>query len=216
MKQTILLTVCLALGVTSTSIAQEGAKQIFEIENLQSKISAHKTVAVLPFDVKVTYRKQPKNFNFEANLEKEKTMSTSVQSSMYTYLLRRASDYSVTFQDVDKTNILLRKAGVYDKLNEATKEELANILGVDAVLSGRFLTEQTKSEAGAIATTILFGSMGSKSGTGSVVLNLNNGTDGELLWRFSKSMDDSILTSTDLLIERMMRKISRNFPYTKQ
>ena len=79
MKQTILLTVCLALGVTSTSIAQEGAKQIFEIENLQSKISAHKTVAVLPFDVKVTYRKQPKNFNFEANLEKEKTMSTSVQ-----------------------------------------------------------------------------------------------------------------------------------------
>ncbi|MBC7745802.1 MAG: hypothetical protein H7096_11945, partial [Flavobacterium sp.] len=41
-------------------------------------------------------------------------------------------------------------------------------------------------------------------------------TDGELLWRFFKTMDDGIMSSTDDLIERMMRKVSRNFPYASK
>jgi hypothetical protein len=193
----------------------EGAKQTFESPKLKSSIAAHKTVAILPFDVKITYRKQPKNFSSEANKDQEKTMSKSIQASMYTFLLRRLEDYSVSFQDVDKTNILLKKAGVENKLDEYTKDELAKILGVDAILGGRFETEQTKSEGAAIASVLLTGGFGGKTGTGSLFLTVNNGSDGELLWRFFKTMDDSIAGSTDDLVERMMRKVSRNFPYSK-
>ena len=193
----------------------EGAKQTFESPKLKSSIAAHKTVAILPFDVNITYRKQPKNFSSEANKEQEKTMSKSIQASMYTFLLRRLEDYSVSFQDVDKTNILLKKAGVENKLDEYTKDELAKILGVDAILGGRFETEQTKSEGAAIASVLLTGGFGGKTGTGSLFLTVNNGSDGELLWRFFKTMDDSIAGSTDDLVERMMRKVSRNFPYSK-
>lgn len=208
---------CIALiCMPSLLFAQfEGAKQTFESPKLKSSIASHKVVAILPFDVKITYRKQPKNFSLDANKDQETTMAKSIQASMYTFLLRRLDDYSVSFQDVDKTNILLKKAGVENKLDEYTKDELAKILGVDAILGGRFETEQTKSEGAAIASVLLTGGFGGKTGTGSLILTVNNGSDGELLWRFFKTMDDSIAGSTDDLIERMMRKVSRNFPYSK-
>ncbi|RZK58802.1 MAG: hypothetical protein EOO91_07175 [Pedobacter sp.] len=193
----------------------EGSKQVFESPKLKSEIAIHKTVAILPFNTKISYKKQPKNFNAEANRDQEKTMSKSIQSSMYTFLLRRGKDYSVEFQDVDKTNILLKKAGMLDKLDEFTKDEVAKTLGVDAILGGNFETEQTKTEAGAIASAVLFGGFGGKTGTGTLTLTLNNGSNGDLLWRFFKTMDDSITASTDDLVERMMRKVSRNFPYAK-
>lgn len=215
MKKTY-LSVLFALSLSS-SFAQgfEGSKQVFESPKLKTEIAKHKTVAILPFDTKITYKKQPKNFSAEANRDQEKTMSKSIQASLYTFLLRKSNNYSVAFQDVEKTNILLKKAGVYDKLDETTREELAKILGVDAVLGGRFETEQTKSDGAALASAVLFGGFGGKTGTGTLFLMLNGGTDGELLWRFFKTMDDGLGSSTDDLVERMMRKVSRNFPYAK-
>ncbi|AZI32628.1 hypothetical protein [Kaistella carnis] len=203
----------LVLVASLNVIAQ---KQIFESPKLAEKIAEQKTVAIIPFEVTINYKKQPKNFSAEANKEQERKMSESIQSSMYTFLLRKRDKYSVAFQDVDKTNILLKRAGLLDKLDETTKDELAAVLGVDAVVGGNYEIEQTKSEAGAIATAVLFGGFGGKTGTGSLTLTINDGKDGELLWRFFKTLDDSIATSTDDVVERMMRKVSRNFPYDKE
>ena len=110
--------------------------------NLKEKIKEQKTVAIIPFDVKITYRKQPKNFNLEANREQEKAMSSNIQTSMYTFLLRKRDNYTVSFQDVEKTNILLKKAGMFDKLDQFTRDEIAKVLGVDAVIGGKFEVEQ--------------------------------------------------------------------------
>ncbi|MDN3605889.1 hypothetical protein [Kaistella yonginensis] len=203
----------LVLTASLNAIAQ---KQIFEAPKLSEKIAAQKTVAIIPFEVTINYKKQPKNFSAEANKEQERKMSQSIQASMYTFLLRKRDKYSVSFQDVDKTNILLKRAGLLDKLDETTKDELAAILGVDAIVGGNYEIEQTKSEAGAIATAVLFGGFGGKTGTGTLTLTINDGKDGELLWRFFKTLDDSIATSTDDVVERMMRKVSRNFPYDKE
>ncbi len=134
---------------------------------------------------------------------------------MYTYLLRKGKDYTVDFQDIDKTNILLKKNDMITKMDVLTKDEICKALGVDAVLSGKYQIEQTKSEAGAIATAVIFGGFGGKTGTGNLVLTLNNGADGNLLWRFTKTLDDNIATSTDDVVEHMMRKVARNFPYNK-
>lgn len=210
----ILLTLTVLFALSIHANAQfEGSQQVFESPKLKEAVKSQKLVAILPFEVKISYRKQPKNFSAEANKSQELSMSKSIQASMYTFLLRKKSDYTVDFQDVDKTNIVLKKAGVLDKLDETTKDELAKILGVDAVIGGKFETEQTKTEAGAIASAVLFGGLGGKSGTGTMFLTINNGPDGELLWRFFKTMDDNIMSSTDDMVERMMRKISRNFPY---
>ena len=214
MKRTLLLLVAMVCTI-ATKAQYEAAKQVFESPKLKESVAKHKLVAILPFDTKISFKKQPKDFNFEANKEKERSMAYSIQSSMYTFLLRKLKNYTVDFQDVEKTNTLLKKAGMADDLSAHTKDEIAKALGVDAVIGGTFETEQTKSEAGAIVTTVLFGSLGSKSGSGSLTMTINDGSNGDLLWRFYKSMSDTVFTTTDDLVDRMMRKVSRNFPYSK-
>jgi hypothetical protein len=214
MKKTFLILALLSANLCA--IAQyENAKQVFESPKLKEVIATHKLVAITPFNAKISFKKQPKDFNLEAHSQKEKDMSTSIQNSMYTFLLRKSKNYSVEFQDVEKTNVLLKKAGLFEKMDEVTKDEVAKALGVDAIISGKFETEQTRSEAGAIVTTVLFGGLGSKTGSGSLTMVINDGKSGDMLWRFFKAMSDGVFTSSDELIDRMMRKVSRNFPYSK-
>lgn len=128
MKKTFLL--LLLISTNLFAFAQyENAKQVFESPKLKTAVASHKIVAIIPFETKISFKKQPKDFNLEAHAQKEKSMATSIQSSMYTFLLRKSNGYSVEFQDVDKTNILLKKAGLVDKLDEVTKDELAKALG---------------------------------------------------------------------------------------
>lgn len=215
MKKVLLSVFMMMLAVQSFAQFGETAKQMFESPKMKEEIAKQKIVAILPFTSKITYKKQPKNFSAEENRAQEQKLGMSVQSAMYTYLLRRAKDYSVGFQDIEKTNTLLRKAGILDKLDESTKEEIAKALGVDAVISGRVDQEASRSEAGAIITTALIGGLGSKTGESGITMQINNGADGELLWRYTKRMNESLFTSTDDVIERHMRKVSRNFPYMK-
>jgi hypothetical protein len=214
MKKTLLLLILISANLMSFG-QYENAKQVFESPKLKEVVATHKKVAILPFTTNISYKNQPKDFNSDAHIQREKTMATSIQSSMYTFLLRKSKSYSVEFQDVEKTNILLKKAGLLDKLDEVTKDEVAKVLGVDAIISGKFQTEQTRSEAGAIVTSVLFGGIGSKTGSGSLTMMINEGTTGDLLWRFFKTMNDGVFTSSEDLIDRMMRKVSRNFPYAK-
>ncbi|HEY4194994.1 MAG TPA: hypothetical protein VGM63_05635 [Mucilaginibacter sp.] len=201
-----------ALFISATCFAQ---KQIFESPKMKAIIATHKIVAILPFNVSITYKHPPKNYTAESNHQQELEESKSIQVSMYTYLLRKSKDFTVEFQDVEKTNILLKKAGIYDKLDQTTKDTIAKVLGVDAVISGDFKTEQTKSEAAAITLVVLTSGFGGKTGAGTLVMNIHNGADGDLLWRFTKTMDEGLGRSSDELVEHMMRKVSRNFPYTK-
>ncbi len=208
MKKLITL---LAISFATMSIAQ---KQIFAADNLKEIVTKHKTVAILPFPTTISYRKQPKGFSAEANHQQELSTAKNIQSSMYTFLLRKRKNYSVEFQDVEKTNILLKKAGAENKLDELTKDEVCKILGVDAVISGKFESEQTKSD-GAALTSVLLTGFGGKTGSGTLTMAVNDGSSGDMIWRFYKTMNDNYTRSTDDLVESLMRKLSRNFPYDK-
>jgi hypothetical protein len=213
LKKLLLFTIVSVVSLSA--YAQfETSKQIYESPKLKEAVLTHKLVAILPFTVKISYKRPPKNFSAEANREQEKQMGKKIQGSMYTYLLRKADNYTVTFQDVEKTNVLLNKAKFADSLEIHTKEEIAKLLGVDAVIYGNYEQETTKSEAGAIITTALLG-FGSKTGEGGITMQISNGADGEMLWRYTKRMNENLLSSTDDVIERQMRKVSRNFPYSK-
>ncbi|MBC7651726.1 MAG: hypothetical protein H7101_08255 [Deinococcales bacterium] len=212
MKQIVLATL---LFTCLQSYSQEAAKQVYESTNLKQEIGKHKLVAILPFEAGITYRRQPKDFDAATNKEDEKKLSKDLQNEMFTFLFRKRENYSVDFQDTDKTNTILRKAGLYNKIDETSIDALAKILGVDAVIKCSYTYEKTSSEGAAIAKTILFGGIGSKTGSGQLVMQLKNGVDGELLWRFTKEMNDGVFSSASQLMDRMMRKVSRNFPYEK-
>jgi pyruvoyl-dependent arginine decarboxylase (PvlArgDC) len=178
-------------------------------------ISTHKKVAILPFNATIGYRKLPKDYNAEANKEEEMKLGYDMQSGMYTFLLRKISDYSVEVQDIERTNILLKKNNLIDKLAETAPEELAKVLEVDAVIKCSYAYQKTKSEGGAIALILLVGFGTGSVATGTLTMQINDGKEGELVWRFYKQMAEDVMSSPASMMERMMRKVGRNFPYQK-
>lgn len=212
MKKITLLLTC--LFTTTLMLAQfEGSKQIFESPKLGQLTAVHKTVAILPFKASISYKRLPKNFDAQTNRDEERKLGSSLQSGMYTYLLRKSDDYTVTVQDVERTNVLLKQNEVYDKIDEMTPDALAKILGVDAVIKCAYAYEKTSSEGLAIAKTLLIGFGTGKVASGEMTMNVYNGADGDLLWRFYKEMNEDVMSSANAVMERMMRKVGRNFPY---
>ncbi len=196
-------------------LGQAQDKQIYECPNLIEIIKTHKTVAILPFNATISYRKQPKDFDVAANKEAELKLGADMQTGMYTFLLRKSSDYSVVVQDIEKTNALLKKNDLLDKLSETSSEELAKLLGVDAVIKCSYSYQKTKSEGGAIVLTLLVGFGTGSVATGALTMQINDGKDGSLVWRFYKQMAEDVMSSPSAMMERMMRKVGRNFPYEK-
>lgn len=211
-----ILTILIAAAICKSSAAQfEGSKQVYSSPKLGTEIPKHKTVAILPFSATISYRRLPKNFNETANKADQNTMSANLQQGMYTYLLRKSSDYTVAFQDIERTNALLKQKGLYEKISEVTQDSICKALGVDAVVKCSYAYERTGSEGGAIVKTVLLGSAFGKTGSGSLTMQIYNGKDGDLLWRFYKEMNEDVTSSANQVMERMMRKVARNFPYAK-
>ena len=209
--------IILLLLFYSSSFAQFGGereKQVFKSPHYKDSLAVHKIVAILPFQTTISYKRMPKGFNLEGNKAEEKKLAVNMQQGMYTYLLRKGGKYTVSFQDVDRTNILLRQAAIFDNLENILPDSIAKLLNVDAVIRCNYAYEKTGSEAGAIAKSLLLG-VGGKTGSGSLIMQIYNKSNGELLWRFYKEMNETFTSNGNEVMERMMRKVSRNFPYEK-
>jgi len=192
----------------------QSAKQIFESPDLKSMLYTAKTVAILPFKVSISYKRLPKNVTLDQIKENEKAESGQMQEGMYTYLLRKSKDYTVSFQEVDRTNALLKKAGVFESVDEVLADSLCKILGVDAVIKSSWSYQKTGSEGAAIATAVLFG-VATNTGSGQLVMQINRAKDGGMMWRMAKEMNEGAFSSANQLMERMMRKVGRIFPFEK-
>jgi hypothetical protein len=193
----------------------ETSKQEFKSSSLQELIENAKTVAILPFKANVTYKRMPKGATVESLKEEESKLTTSLQDGMLTYLLRKSDNYTVKFQDVNRTNALLKKAGIYDDIDAVLADSVCKILGVDAIIKSTWNYEKTGSEAGAIVLALAVG-VNKGVGSGALTLQLYGAKDGELAWRFYKEMNESAFSSASELMERMMRKVGRNFPFEKK
>lgn len=198
---------------TSYSFSQ-ATMQTFSSPSLKTLVSEAKTVAILPFGVSISYKKMPKGVSVENIREDEKKEGPQMQQGMYTFLLRKMNAYTVAFQDVDRTNALLKQAGIYDRFNEVLPDSICKILGVDAVIKCNWSYAKTGSEAGALASALLLG-VSKGTGSGQLVMQIYDAKNGELAWRMAKEMNEGTFSSANELMERMMRKVGRNFPFTK-
>lgn len=179
--------------------------------------SAHRTVAILPFHVTISRERLARHLTPEDVARMEKEEGFAVQTQLHTQLLRRSDRYTVEFQDVARTNVLLERAGLnYDNLQSRTKEEIAQALGVNAVISGRIQRSKPMATGTAIAMGVLFGGlfMGNTNEVG-VDLQLHDATNGALLWTFAHKFGGSIGSSPERLAEAMMGSVARRFPYQR-
>jgi hypothetical protein len=214
MKIKILLaTIAICFAFTGL---QAQTKEIYTHPQFDSLAKDHSNLAILPFDVVLNLRPKEKEKLKEGELEKiQKKEGDAVQSAIQTYFLKRKEkeSFKVNFQDVSKTNALLAKGGWNaDTLQTKTKEEVCQFLGVDGVISGTLFTDKPMSEGASIALGVVFGFWGSTN-SGKCTINVHDGENSELLWKYEKTLSRSLGSDINSVINAMMRKASRKFPY---
>lgn len=190
---------------------------LYENPDFDRLTASHEIIAIVPFKTSVTLRpKQMKDITPEQLSKMEESEGLSIQSAMYSWFLKREKQQKlkVKVQDTNTTNALLRRNYITsESLADYTPDELAEILGVDAVIMGTFETNKPMSEGASVALGMLVGFYGS---TNKAVINLSiyNAEQGELLVNYNKSVAGSIGSSTEDLINILMRKASRRISYT--
>ena len=212
------LTVLLALFTTLLASAQ--TREIYTSPKFKLLTKDHKTLAVLPFRTTLQLRpaEVKKNGGIEGVRVLEEREGLGVQSALQSYLLKQKvdNDIIVDVQDVAKTNALLAKNGMTsEKILTMTMEELAQMLGVDGVISGTFESSQPMSGGAAVAM-LMVGGFSGPTNTGKLAISINDGRSGELLWKYDKSLSRGFGSDTNSIITTIMRKASRQFPYSKE
>ena len=210
----------LLLALFATLFASAQTREIYTSPKFKDLAKDHKTLAVLPFRTTLQLRpvEVTKNGGAEGVRVLEAREGLGVQSALQSYFLKQKADNDMTVdvQDVAKTNALLAKNGVTaDKLTTMTMEEVAQLLGVDGVISGTFESTQPMSGGAAVAMMMIGGFSG-PTNTGKLAISINDGKSGELLWKYDKSLSRGFGSDTNSIITTIMRKASRQFPYSKE
>lgn len=204
----------------SVGVAAAQTREIYTSPKFKELAKDHKVLAILPFKATLSLRPNEvaKNGGPEGVHQLELREGLSVQSALQSYFLKQKEDkdMAVDVQDVAKTNALLAKNNITaDKLPTMTMEELAQMLGVDGIISGTFESSQPFSNGAAIAMTMLVGFSGSTN-TGKLCINIHDGKTSELLWKYDKTLGRGLGSDTGSIITVIMRKASRQFPYSKE
>lgn len=207
----------LALGLCLLCLSGFAQTHLYENPDFDKIAANHKIISILPFETRVTLRpKQMKDITPEQLERMEQTEAEGLQAALYSWFLKRdkRGDLTVQVQDPHTTNATLIKAGVTkENFEQYTPADLAKILGVDAIIMGHFETNKPMSEGAAIALAVL-GGFGS---TNKAVVNLYiyNAEDGALLVNYNKGISGTLGSSTEDLVNILMRKASRRITYTK-
>src|SRR5690606_14120253 len=190
---------------------------LYENPDFDRLTASHEMIAILPFKTSVTLRpNQMKDITPEQLNKMEESEGLSIQSAMYSWFLKREKQQKlkVKVQDPNTTNALLKRNYITsESLADYMPDELAEILSVDAVIMGTFETNKPISEGASVALGMLVGFYGS---TNKAVINLSiyNAEQGELLVNYNKAASGSFGSSTEDLINILMRKASRRISYT--
>ncbi|GAA4731750.1 hypothetical protein [Flavisolibacter ginsenosidimutans] len=191
--------------------------QIYKSADFSNALSKHKTVAILPAEVSMQLRPNQAKSTTPEQME-EMTVKTGydVQEKMYGWFLRRSDKYhyTVSFQDVTRTNAKLKEAGItYKDLKTTDRSKLAQLLGVDAVMQDRLSMEKPMSEGAAVAVGLLVGAWGNTNKVATTI-NIHDGNSGNLLWKYDYEAAGSVGSSTTRLVDALMRNATKKFPYS--
>ena len=197
----LLLTIFTACGPT-----------IYKAANFDNSKAKVKTLAILPFNVSIDSKRLPKGTTIETLKESQEKTGYDIQNNAYTWFLKRQEDYSISFQDIDKTNALLKKANItFDNIALQDKGELCKMLGVDGIISGKATMSKPMSEGAAVAVGLLVGAWGSTNKT-TTSLTIHDAT-GSLLWKYDYEASGSVGSSAESLTKALMKNASKKFPY---
>ncbi|MEM9686901.1 MAG: hypothetical protein AAF934_08260 [Bacteroidota bacterium] len=196
-----------------------GQTNLYEHPNFKRVAETHQTIAILPFKAIVKLRpKQMKDMSEEQLKKMEADEGLAVQNALHSWFLKRKKQGKTDkdVQEPSRTNALLKKNEIdMSTIDAYTLEELAALLGVDAVISGTLKTNKPMSEGASAALGLLVGFWGSTN-SGTLEMSVNDGKTGDLMWKYEKKLGRSMGSDTDTVINALMRKASRRLTYMKK
>jgi hypothetical protein len=192
------------------------APKIYKAEEFNQVTASHKIVAILPAEVSITLRpNEMKKVTKEQLTEMEEKTGNSIQDKMQSWFLKRSGKYKYTvkFQDISKTNSILADNKItYNDLKTKSKESLAQLLGVDAVITTRASMKKPMSDDAALALGLIVGVWGSTNDV-QTTISINEGKNGDIVWKYDYNATGSVGSNTDRLVNALMRNASKKFPY---
>lgn len=203
---------CLLLLQVSVLLGQ---KNIYESDRFEDLSSDHKILAIIPFFTNLELKE---NVN-EVDLKKlEEREGYAVQDALETYFGRgkKRKKFSVDFQNTKNTNAMLAQNEItYANIDTYTIKQLSEILDVDGIVSGNLDLNILLSEGIPSDFSFIDYIMGDAN-YGRIGIKVSDGVTGKLLWKYEKEINKKSGRNTTDLIESMMKKATRKFPYDKE
>lgn len=200
--------------------------------NFEEKTEKHKVVAILPAEVTLT-GKLPKNLTPEAIAQAEERESIDFQYALMNSILNHANTKkyitTVNFQDVNTTTKILEQNNI--TVRESWKkddEELANILGVDAVIrmnirKQRYMSDEASYGVGVAKQVIYSTKIGSKvpvpgsvGKTYDIYATCNLLSDNQTLWNDNYKRSTDYDVQPNVIVEWITNDFGENFPYKQK
>lgn len=212
MKTFLAIIFCCLL--TMSTMAQT---KLFVHPDAENYVANTKTLAIIPMKTTIKLRpKELKDFTLEQIQKMEKDEALSTQEAMYSWFLtrRKRDQLLVDVQNPVTTNALLKKANIepFEAMDQIPSE-LCEILGVEVVITGSLETSKPMSNAAALGLAVL----GIAGSTQNATLNMNfTHKDNEVVVNYFKNVKGGLGSSSNDLINILMRKVSRRIPYTTE
>jgi hypothetical protein len=191
-------------------------KTIYESIHFDKLSEDHKMIAIIPFIATLELDKETYNVSEEELKKLEKQEGLAVQDALESYFLRRKKKkkFSVDFQNVQNTNAILLKNNItLDNIDIYTTQELCDLLKVDALVSGNLTLSALISKG--VPELDLISIILGKSDFGRIAVKISDRKTGKLLWKYEKTINRKSGKNTTSIIESMMKKAARKFPYDK-
>lgn len=199
----------------------------------KEKFRNHKTIAILPFEVRFDLRNNNrKKFTDKELAEVSHFMATGLQEHLYHWLISysQKKQFSVNIQDIDITDSILNEKKIrFMDLYNMSRVEIAKMLGVDAVLTSNVIFAQPHSEAASVAFMVAVGTFEGLATQEMRMQVLLNDNDSDIpLWTFkTKTKSDGVTKPSkdrqkeNILyplfknIDESLIKFIKKFPYRK-
>lgn len=190
-------------------------KNVYESTKFDALSKDHHVLAIIPF---VTHLALEENITNEESKKLAENEGYAVQDALETYfgLGQKKKKFTVDFQNIKNTNAILAQNNIsYHNIDIYTIKELAEILEVDAVLSGNLDLNILLSEGIPVEFSVMDYFIGD-SNYGRIGIKISDGKTGKLLWKYENEINKKSGRNTADLIDKMMKKLVRKFPYDKE
>ncbi|HVB04054.1 MAG TPA: hypothetical protein VNE41_10100 [Chitinophagaceae bacterium] len=212
MKKLLLFTLSFCLSLIGVVKLSAQTKKVYINPAFKTLSQHEKTLAIIPFDAVIKLRrKEMAKYTTAQITDMEMKEGKEVQNSLHNYLLEKK--LTISIQSIKKTNALLRHGRINpDSMQSYTTQQLCQILGVDGIISGSIKSNIPSSQGAYITLGVLAGSHRAGN-SGKCSISVNDSQKGKLVWKYKKTIYRGLGSDSNTIINSLMRKASREFPY---